>query len=31
MEREIENQFTASVGDSDSENAADDGKQRGLN
>ena len=31
IEREIENQFTASVGDSDSENAADDGKQGGLN
>src|SRR5262245_22670869 len=30
LEREIENQFTASVGDSDSENAADDGKQGGL-
>src|SRR6266540_4216790 len=31
LEREIENQLTASVGDSDSENAADDGKQGGLN
>src|SRR5215510_10937819 len=31
MEREIENQFTASVGDSDSENTADDGEQSGLN
>src|SRR5262249_14481002 len=31
IEREIENQFTAAVGDSNSENAADDGKQGGLN
>ena len=31
MEREIENQFAAAVGDADSENAADDGEQRGLN